>query len=52
MDLFYNLDELYSTIKSKSLKKNLMNCSSNIFMSKCHYYILDHIQPINKFKFK
>ena len=52
MDLFYNLDELYSTIKSKSLKKNLMNCSSNIFMSKCHYYILDHIQPINKFKFE
>lgn len=52
MNLFYNLDELYSTIKSKSLKKNLMNCSSNIFMSKCHYYILDHIQPINKFKFK
>ena len=52
MNLFYNLDELYSTINSKSLKKNLMNCSSNIFMSKCHYYILDHIQPINKFKFK
>jgi len=52
MNLFYNLDELYSTIKSKSLKKNLMNCSSNIFMSKCHYYILDNIQPINKFRFK
>ena len=52
MNLFYNLDELYSTIKSKSLKKSLMNCSSNIFMSKCHYYILDHIQPINQFKFK
>ena len=52
MNLFYNLDELYTAIKSKSLKKSLMNCSSNIFMSKCHYYILDHIQPINKFKFK
>ena len=52
MNLFYNLDELYITIKSKSLKKSLMNCSSNIFMSKCHYYILDHIQPINKFKFE
>ena len=52
MNLFYNLDELYTAIKSKSLKKSLMNCSSNIFMSKCHYYILDHIQPINQFKFK
>ena len=49
MNLFYNLDELYAGLKSKSLKTNLMNCSSAIFISKCHYYILDHIQPINQF---
>ena len=50
MNLFYNLDELYLGLKSKNLKKNLMDCSSAIFISKCHYFILDHIQPINKFK--
>jgi len=49
-DLFYNLDEIYESIKSKSLKKSIINCTSAFFISKCHYYILDQIQPIKQFK--
>ena len=48
--LFYNLDEIYASIQSKSLKKNILNCTSAFFISKCHYYILDQIQPIKQFK--
>ena len=48
--LFYNLDEIYASIKSKSLKKSILNCTSAFYISKCHYYILDQIQPIKQFK--
>lgn len=50
-NLFYNLDEMYITLDSGNLKDNLMDCSKASFISKCHYYILDNIQPINQFKF-
>ena len=50
-NLFYNLDEIYLTLNSGNLKENLMDCSKATFISKCHYYILDNIQPINQFKF-
>jgi alpha-tubulin suppressor-like RCC1 family protein len=50
MNLFYNLDELYYSILKGNLKKDLFDCSSSIFISKCHYFILDDIKPINKFK--
>jgi len=48
--LFYNLDEIYYSILSGNLNKDLLNCSSATFISKCHYFILDDIKPINKFK--
>jgi len=50
MNLFYNLDEIYYSILKGNLKKDLFDCSSSIFISKCHYLILDDIKPINKFK--
>lgn len=50
-NLFYNLDEIYLTLDSDNLKESLMDCSKATFISKCHYYILDNIQPINQFKF-
>jgi 5'-3' exonuclease len=46
---FYNLDEIYYTVKKGNLKKDLFNCSSSVFISKCHYQILDYIVDINKF---
>ena len=49
-NLFYNLDEIYLTLETGNLKENLMDCSKATFISKCHYYILDNIQPINRFK--
>jgi len=49
-NLFYNLDEIYLTLESGNLKENLMDCSTATFISKCHYYILDNIQPISQFK--
>jgi hypothetical protein len=49
-NLFYNLDEIYYSVLKGNLKKDLFDCSSAIFISKCHYYILDDIKPINNFK--
>ena len=50
VNLFYNLDEIYYSIATGNLNKDLLNCSSATFISKCHYFILDDIKPINKFK--
>ena len=49
-NLFYNLDEIYYSVLKGNLKNDLFDCSSAIFISKCHYYILDDIKPINNFK--
>lgn len=49
-NLFYSLDEIYLTLETGNLKENLMDCSKATFISKCHYYILDNIQPITQFK--
>lgn len=46
---FYNLDELYHTINTGSLKKNLFDCSHSSFVSKCHYEILNYVVDINQF---
>ena len=46
---FYNLDEIYNTINTGSLKKNLFDCSNSSFISKCHYQILNYIVDINQF---
>ena len=45
-NLFYNLDEIYSSTN----KKGLFDCSNATFISKCHYYLLDDVKPINSFK--
>ena len=42
-ELFYDLD-------NKKLDGNIMDCTTASFISKCDYYILNNIQPINKFK--
>ena len=42
--LFYNLDEVYSSGNFK------FDCSNATFISKCHYYLLDDVMPINSFK--
>lgn len=42
-ELFYDLD-------NNKLDGNIMDCTTASFISKCDYYILDNIQPINKFK--
>jgi 5'-3' exonuclease len=46
---FYNLDEIYIGIKTGSIKKNLFDCSNSIFISKCHYLILDYVVNIEQF---
>ena len=46
---FYNLDEIYLAIKSNNINHHLFNCSNSVFISKCHYHILDYIVDINKF---
>ena len=46
---FYNLDELYHSINTGSLKKNLFDCSNSSFISKCHYQILNFVVDINQF---
>jgi len=50
MNLFYNLDEIYYAVTIGNLTKDLFDCSNATFISKCHYFILDHVQPINQFK--
>jgi len=50
VNLFYNLDEIYYSLLTGNLNKDLLNCSSATFISKCHYFILDDIKPINKFR--
>jgi len=49
-ELFYNLDEIYLSVLQGNLKKDLFDCSSTTFISKCHYYILDDIKPIKRFR--
>jgi 5'-3' exonuclease len=49
---FYNLDEIYYSVNTGSLKKNLFDCSNSVFVSKCHYYILDYVIDINQFSIK
>jgi 5'-3' exonuclease len=52
LNLFYNLDEIYYAVLTGNLKKDLLDCSSATFISKCHYLILDEIKPIKQFKLK
>jgi 5'-3' exonuclease len=52
LNLFYNLDEIYYAVLTGNLKKDLLDCSSTTFISKCHYLILDEIKPIKQFKLK
>ncbi len=46
---FYNLDEIYLSVQTGNLKKNIFDCSHSGFISKCHYQILNYIVPINQF---
>lgn len=49
---FYNLDEIYQSIYSGNLNKNLFDCSNSNFISKCHYQILNYVVDINQFVLK
>jgi 5'-3' exonuclease len=49
---FYNLDEIYYSINTGSLNKNLFDCSNSVFISKCHYIILNYVVDINQFTLK
>ena len=49
--LFYNLDELYYSLSTNNLTKDLFDCSSATFISKCHYHILNEIKSIKQFRF-
>ena len=51
-NFFYNLDEIYYSVNTGSLNKNLFDCSSSSFISKCHYLILNYIVNINDFVVK
>jgi hypothetical protein len=46
---FYNLDEIYQSINTGNLNKNLFDCSHSSFVSKCHYQILNYVVDINQF---
>jgi 5'-3' exonuclease len=46
---FYNLDEIYFSVNTGNLNKNLFDCSNSSFISKCHYTILNYIVDINQF---
>jgi len=46
---FYNLDEIYKSINTGNLNKNLFDCSHSSFVSKCHYQILNYVVDINQF---
>jgi 5'-3' exonuclease len=46
---FYNLDSIYYSVNSGNLKKNLFDCSSSNFISKCHYLILNYVVDISQF---
>jgi 5'-3' exonuclease len=48
-EYFYNLDEIYSGVKSGNLKKDLFDCSNSSFISKCHYEILNYVVNIRQF---
>jgi hypothetical protein len=43
------LDEIYLSIKTGSIKKNIFDCSNSVFISKCHYLILDYVVNIEQF---
>ena len=47
--LFYNLDEIYEGIKTGKIAKGLFDCSSSVFVNKCHYEILDFIVNLDLF---
>lgn len=49
---FYNLDEIYKSVDSGNLNKNLFDCSHSSFISKCHYQILNYVVDINQFVVK
>ena len=49
---FYNLDEIYNSINTGDLNKNLFDCSNSVFISKCHYIILNYIVDIKQFTTK
>ena len=49
---FYNLDEIYMGIKTGSIKKNIFDCSNSVFISKCHYMILDYVVDLKQFTSK
>jgi hypothetical protein len=44
-----NLDDIYLGIKNNSLKSHLFDCSTSVFISKCHYYILDKPVDLKQF---
>lgn len=46
---FYNLDEIYYSVLVGNLRHKLLDCSSSIFVSKCHYEILNYIVDLNQF---
>jgi 5'-3' exonuclease len=46
---FYNLDEIYYSVNTGNLNKNLFDCSNSSFISKCHYEILNYVVDINQF---
>jgi 5'-3' exonuclease len=47
---FYNLDEIYDNFKKNN--KKLFDCSSSVFISKCHYIILNYVVDITLFSNK
>jgi 5'-3' exonuclease len=49
---FYNLDEIYYSVNTGNLNKNLFDCSNSVFISKCHYIILNYVVDINQFIIK
>jgi hypothetical protein len=48
-EFFYNLDEIYYSVKSGSLEKDLFDCSNSNYISKCHYTIFNYIVDIKRF---
>ena len=49
---FYNLDEIYYSVNTGNLNKNLFDCSNSVFISKCHYIILNYVVDIKQFTLK
>lgn len=52
IELFFNLDEIYYSVSTGNLKKDLFDCSQSSFIAKCHYEILNYIVNINEFIIK